>query len=76
VSGNTAQDAELALFNNLGSSTTGTASSVDFAAALALYQYQITQQMLGTMFGSSTHRRLTAPFGSNASGRSSLPMRQ
>lgn len=60
--GNTAQDALFALMQagsanasngNSGSSTTGTTSSADLAMALSLYQSQMTQQMFGSMFGST-----------------------
>jgi len=58
-SGSTAQDALAALLRAMpGGSSTGTAVSsstgtggVDFASAVALYQSQINQQMLSTMFG-------------------------
>jgi Ca2+-binding EF-hand superfamily protein len=59
-SGATAQDALAALLQTIpGGSSTGTTSatgpgSVDLASAIALYQSQLNQQMLGTMFGSGT----------------------
>jgi len=61
-SGSTAQDALLALLQAIpggssagttGSSPTGT-GGIDLASAVALYQSQINQQMLGTMFGTGT----------------------
>ena len=61
--GNTAQDALFALMQagsasasngNGSSSTTGTTSSADLAMALSLYQSQMTQQMFGSMFGSTS----------------------
>jgi hypothetical protein len=60
-SGTTAQSALLALLQaspnsaagTNGSSATGT-TSVDFAAALSVYQYQANQQMLGAMFGTGS----------------------
>ncbi len=63
-SGSTAQDALLALLQAIpsggsstgtaGSPSTATASGTDFASAIALYQSQINQQMLSTMFGTGT----------------------
>jgi len=61
-SGATAQDALAALLQAMpGDSSTGTAGSSstgtgggDFASAVALYQNQINQQMLNTMFGGSS----------------------
>jgi Ca2+-binding EF-hand superfamily protein len=64
-SGSTAQDALAALLqampgaSSTGSSTGTTSSStgtgsVDFASVVALYQSQLNQQMLGTMFGTGT----------------------
>jgi Ca2+-binding EF-hand superfamily protein len=61
-SGATAQDALLALLQAIpgGSSIGSTGSSstatggVDFASAIALYQSQMNQQMLNTMFGTGT----------------------
>ena len=62
-SGNTAQDALFALLQagssgsangSSTSSTTGTANSSDLAAAVSLYQAQLNQQALGSMFGTAT----------------------
>jgi Ca2+-binding EF-hand superfamily protein len=61
-SGSTAQDALTALLQAIpagsstaaGSSSTGNGAGTNLATAVALYQSQIAQQMLGTMFGTGS----------------------